>query len=219
MNILFVGNSYTYYNDMPKLFEALAKENGYTPAVFSVTKGGRFLSENLDPCDENGKKILDISSENEIDVLFLQEQSCAPINAFDRFLLGTKGLYERVKAKRTVLYATWGRKEGCEKLKSLSLSSGEMTDKLFYAYTKAAEEIGAEISPAGLCFKYLSERYPEIELYNPDLSHPSYLGSALAALCHYVTVFASLPSSTDSLGLDKDTLSALMEAVQSKKTN
>ena len=28
MRILFIGNSYTYYHDMPKLFDLLAKENG-----------------------------------------------------------------------------------------------------------------------------------------------------------------------------------------------
>ena len=41
MNILFIGNSYTYYNNMPKMLEALAKENGKKLCVNAVTKGGR----------------------------------------------------------------------------------------------------------------------------------------------------------------------------------
>lgn len=40
---LFIGNSYTYYNDMPKLFETLCRENGKDVTAYSVTKGGREL--------------------------------------------------------------------------------------------------------------------------------------------------------------------------------
>jgi len=28
MKVLFIGNSYTYFNGMPKLFENLSRENG-----------------------------------------------------------------------------------------------------------------------------------------------------------------------------------------------
>ena len=43
MNILFIGNSYTYYNDMPQMLAELAKENGNDVSVDAVTKGGRKL--------------------------------------------------------------------------------------------------------------------------------------------------------------------------------
>ena len=36
MNVLFIGNSYTYFNDMPALFAELANL-----AVSSVTRGRR----------------------------------------------------------------------------------------------------------------------------------------------------------------------------------
>ena len=52
MNILMIGNSYTYYNDMPKILESLAIENGKDVRVDSVTKGGRKLYANLLPEDE-----------------------------------------------------------------------------------------------------------------------------------------------------------------------
>ena len=42
MKILFIGNSYTYYNDMPALLESLMCENGYDAKIHSVTKGGIF---------------------------------------------------------------------------------------------------------------------------------------------------------------------------------
>ena len=43
-SILFVGNSYTYYHDLPQLFCSLACENGHEVRVDSVTKGARRLT-------------------------------------------------------------------------------------------------------------------------------------------------------------------------------
>ena len=44
MKILFIGNSYTYFNDMPGLFEKECEKNGVTADVDSVTAGGYRLS-------------------------------------------------------------------------------------------------------------------------------------------------------------------------------
>ena len=41
MKLLFIGNSYTYFNEMPEQLEALMRENGFDVTVHSVTKGGR----------------------------------------------------------------------------------------------------------------------------------------------------------------------------------
>ena len=49
MNILFIGNSYTYVHNVPELFEKLAKENEKNITVDSVTKGARKLYENKQP--------------------------------------------------------------------------------------------------------------------------------------------------------------------------
>ena len=215
MKILFIGNSYTYYNDMPKIFENLANENGKSVYAFAVTKGGRNLYENLDPCDENFKKIEDFTKSEKCDILFLQEQSYLPIKDFEAFQKGASALGRKVNAKRTVLYATWGRKEGCKLLSELMLSSAEMTYALHENYKRLATEMGAELSPVGLCFKYISLKYPEHELYNQDLSHPSYFGSAVAAVCHYYTVFGEMPSTYTSLALDSVQTDVIRKAIKS----
>jgi len=85
MKVLFVGNSYTYFNDMPKIFENLALENGKRISVDSVTKGGRKLYQNLEPQDEYHQKIVDLCKENAYDVLILQEQSYFPLVDFEKF--------------------------------------------------------------------------------------------------------------------------------------
>ena len=76
MNILFIGNSYTYVNDMPKLFETIAKDNGKDVNVFSVTKGGHKLHLYARENNEYTQKIDSLISENLFDICFFQEQSC-----------------------------------------------------------------------------------------------------------------------------------------------
>ena len=217
MKVLFIGNSYTYYNDMPKLFETLARENGKEISVDSVTKGGRKLYENLDPCDENHKIILNLTDAGRYDALILQENSLYPIKDFSAFLKGAEELISLVGAERNILYATWGRKDGSSTLPELSLTSAKMTDILHEKYSAAAEKLGASVSPVGLTFKALCEAMPTLELYNPDKSHPSYLGSAVAALCHYKTVFGEDAKDYSSLGIDCDTVSAINKAINSLK--
>ena len=41
MNILFIGNSYTYFSDLPVLFSSLCAANGHKVRVDSVICGGR----------------------------------------------------------------------------------------------------------------------------------------------------------------------------------
>ena len=213
MKILFIGNSYTYYNDMPTLFKALALENGKDASVFSVTKGGRRLYENLAPCDENHEKIVEICKEKDLDVLFLQEQSLLPLTDTSHFHEGITALASVVGAKRNILYATWGRNEGSPTLSELGLTSATMTDALFEKYSEAGRLIGAEISPVGLLFKYITEHFPDIQLYNPDRSHPSYFGSAVAAVCHFAVAFGSLPKSLSSLSLSDGEIKAIKSAM------
>ena len=39
-NILFIGNSFTFVNDLPKMLETLAADTGVTITTSSVLKGG-----------------------------------------------------------------------------------------------------------------------------------------------------------------------------------
>ena len=199
MKILFIGNSYTYYNDSPKIFGALAEDNGKDVAVDAVTKGGRKLFENLDPEDENYKRIIELTQKNHYDVLFLQEHSNLPITCFDDFYRGAVGLCDLIKATRVILYTPWGYKEGSPKLDLLNLTNEEMTSKIYDAYESVGKEIGAQLSPVGLTFSAMKKTSPKTELYNPDMTHPSLIGSAIAAICHYKTLFGEIPQKRDTL--------------------
>ena len=202
MKVLFIGNSYTFYHEMPKLFEALCRANGKDVEVDSVTKGGRKLYENLASGDENNAKILELVKEKHYDVLFLQEHSCGPILAEDRFISAVGELKALVGADRTVLYQTWGRKTGSKTLAEHSWTSEQMFADTIASYVKCAELNGAELSRVGECFKALLAE-SDAELYTEDLSHPSLFGSSVAALSHYRTVFGEYPATLEPLDLSE----------------
>ena len=223
MNILFIGNSYTYFFDLPSLFASLCRANGHDVRVDSVTAGGRELHEcltefysDLNVGDPLGKKISELLEEVEYDVLILQEQSCLPYHNSELFFAGAVGLSTIIGAWRTILYATWGRMDGSEDLDYFGWTRLSMTKGLYDAYCHAAALVHGEVSPVGLCFAKAVETTPEIDLYDPDKSHPSYAGSCVAALCHYKTVFGEMPSDLSVLKLDGeavDKLAAIVDEV------
>ena len=215
MKILFIGNSYTYYNDMPTLFSRLCGCNGKQAQVFSVTKGGRRLHENLDSSDETTRQLEAVVAQNKMDVYVLQEHSTLPLLDFQRFSANVTGLMEKLGPARYVLYQTWGRKTGSAFLEEQKLSTRTMALRLQDAYRKVAETAGTDRAPVGLCFLQVSENHPEIELYDPDLTHPSYEGSCLAALVHYRTIFDEIPKDLSCFTLPEDTKTVFLQVLSS----
>ena len=213
MKILFIGNSYTYYNDMPRIFLDLAQENGYDIEVDAVTRGGRKLYENLNAEDDNHKAILTLSEKKKYDVLFLQENSTLPIKSYSDFERGALGLVDLVKPLRTVLYVTWARAEGSPMLSELNMKRNEMSANIQSAYSTVARKLGAEISNVGACFDKIYESKSAPDLYDPDLSHPSQRGSELAAIAHFKKVFGRMPEKYSSLSVGADELIILADTV------
>ena len=182
LRVLFVGNSYTFYNQMPQTaFTELAAAAGYAVEVTEVTKGGYYLSQFADPENEHGKRLRETIAGKRYDFAVLQEQSMNPIKDEARFLKGVADVKALIDAEQFVLYATWGRNDGSPNLAELGLTREEMTEKLSIAYNKAAAQIGAKVAEVGNAFLAYAATQNKEDLYNPDKSHPSALGSAIAA--------------------------------------
>ena len=47
MRVLFIGNSHTFFNDMPQTFKKLAESAGFPTEVEMIAHGGRPLSWHL----------------------------------------------------------------------------------------------------------------------------------------------------------------------------
>lgn len=175
MRILMLGNSFTYYHDMPKL---LAYMTG--AEVVAHTRGGAALAEQLNPYTEMGARTLRALREEKWDYVILQEQSNTPALHRESFQRSAAGLCKLIRENGAtpVFYATWAYQEGSEKLASVPYTYDEMEEALTDSYRHAAEVNNALIAYVGQGFTALRDI---VNMYEPDAFHPSEAGSMLAA--------------------------------------
>ena len=175
MRILMLGNSFTYFNDMPMILTALT---GWT--VVSHTRGGAYLSEHLDPQTEMGQITLPALANEKWDFVVLQEQSRAPYERREDFLQSVRAPCPLIRAAGAtpVLYATWAYRDGTERLASTGLSYRAQLIALTEGYHMAAKENDIPVAEVGQAFDAVSGL---LSLYTEDDYHPSQVGSLLAA--------------------------------------
>lgn len=180
-SVLFVGNSFTYYHDMPAQVAALLEQAGCPCRVESLTKGGWYLSRYADPEDKYGALLRQRHLDTHWDILVLQDQSFNPVKDYEDFFRGARALTELFRPGKTLFYQTWAYEDGTEKLAQTGLDYETMRLALGEAYQKAARELGGAVVPVGDLFADSYRQRPEVGLYMPDHFHPSPVGSALAA--------------------------------------
>ncbi len=193
-SILFIGNSYTYYSDMPTdIFRALAKSAGYNVKVAAITSGGYTLKSMADPTDTYGAMVEKaLTGTQKYDFVILQEQSSRPAtSSVSEFYSAVRNLAARIRASgaEPILYSTWGRKTGSSTLTTNGWTNESMTWKLAAAYSAIGNELNIPVAHAGLAFYDIYTGNSNIEIYNEDKSHPSYSGSYLAACTLFAKIF------------------------------
>jgi len=212
--ILFVGNSYTYYNDMPAIFREIAISAGATVTVESVTMGSHRLYMWADPADAEGAKLYaKLKASADYDKIVLQEQSTYPINHYDTFLSGAKTLAGEIAKTQSdckiYLYETWGSPQYAGSHGGIP----QMEAKLRSAYESVGAEIGAKVSYVGKAFTYVYENHKEIGLYQPDQTHPTYAGSYLSACVHAASMLGIDPRTSTYRGELDAATATLMKSV------
>lgn len=215
-NILFIGNSFTQYNNMPKLFLAITEAAEMNVAVDSCTKGSWTLLKFSSPEDTYGKQAIAKLAENKYDYVIIQEQSSAPIKKPGHFYDGVRNMYSLISENGAtpVLYETWGYNSGYLTLDSYGQDTAEMEMKLRAAYTAIGEELSIDVSYVGTAMTDVLTNYPDVNLYNSDHKHPSYNGSTLAALTLFADIFDTDPRTVaySDETIDKETMNILKEA-------
>ncbi|MCM1989355.1 DUF4886 domain-containing protein [Oceanirhabdus seepicola] len=186
--ILFIGNSYTYMNDLPKVLSQLAGERGYNLTVDSVTKGGATLEDFLEERNPLSEVVNLKFKENKWDYIVLQEQSQIPAIEKEReekMYPSVRMLNNKAKqiAAKTVLFMTWGRRYGDTENGFENFESTQEALKI--GYTKIAQEIDSMVSPVGLAWKRALQKDDTINLWDEDNSHPNEDGTYLAACVFY----------------------------------
>ena len=206
-DILFIGNSFTYVNDLPRMMEAIATSKGKTATTLAVTKGGKGWSYHLaEPATDIALKSKPWSW------VVLQDYSLNATRAgnVELFLKNGQAFYDRLAhetpAASILLYETWAysakhplfaaRTSTPARLSSPDEMSGEIHKN--YAALGARLQTNDSrrvvvVAPVGTAFARCVREHPEINLYAPDFKHPSPAGTYLAALVIYAAAYKDSP--------------------------
>ena len=188
--ILFVGNSYLYYNDslhnhVKRMVEVLQPELKGKLTYKSSTIGGARLSHH--PIDhllahEN------IGVDEPFEVVLLQGGSFEPISDKNRraFLASAKTFSDKIKkaGAKPVFYMTH------DYVPPHRRADGDYTQVIAQTYAQAGKQNKALVIPVGLAFAESYKQRPELSLHMSfDGSHPNINGTYLAACVVYLSLY------------------------------
>ncbi len=203
ISVLFIGNSYTYVNDLPGTLGALATSLGKEITFDSKTNGGFTFQNHVNDALTYSK----IHSKP-WDVVVLQGQSQEP--SFPDTQVDSQTLPYAVQLSDSIwanhacsnvmYYMTWGRENGDPQWSEINTFE-KMNTRLYNAYMRIADSSDlAMVSPVGRAWSYVRENHPTINLYSGDGSHPSIEGTYLAACTFYASLFRGSPVGSNYYG-------------------
>lgn len=205
-DILFIGNSFTYVGNIPKLVEAIAFAKHKPVSFLMVATGGKDWGWHLKNAATD--KALTAKPWNWV---VLQDQSARATHAGDvaEFKANGAAFYDRIAQKAPqagiVLYQTWALEAGNPIFKDTPSPKTFLNpDQMFGEIEKNYGELHATLqardpqrkvllAPVGAAFARCVKEHPEIRLYDADQKHPSANGSYLSTLVIYATIFRDSP--------------------------
>jgi hypothetical protein len=182
LRVLFVGNSYTYYNNLPQLVSILSEQTGTKLITQKSVIGGAKLSEHWHGLRD--LKTKEMIRSGHYDIVILQEQSMGAIEQSDSLKFYAKLLCDLIKENGAVpyLYQTWAREKVPQYFETIEK-----------VYAEVAEENDARLVPVGRAWRLANQSRPNVQLFDQDGSHPSNLGSFLAAYLFTATITGEIP--------------------------
>jgi hypothetical protein len=170
--VLFIGNSLTYTNDLPATVGQLASSAGDSIEVESVALPNLALIDHV-----NGQSdAVEVIRGQRWDYVVLQQgPSSLPVSR-DTLILATKLLDPDIRASggRTAELMVWPARENFAGF-----------DQVRVSYQDAALAVNGLFLPGGEAWRTAWAADPSLQLYSGDGYHPSQLGSLLAALVVY----------------------------------
>lgn len=172
LKVLFIGNSLTYYNDLPGTVAGIATAAGDTIRVAMVAKPGYALIDHL---TTGGEAEAAIRGDRWDFVVLQQGPTTLPVNR-DSLILWTRMFDPIIRSAgaRPALYMVWppaGQAGGFVAVRT--------------SFQMAAASVNGVFLPAGAAWQDAWRRDAALGLYGPDGFHPSPLGTYLAALTIY----------------------------------
>ena len=197
--VLFVGNSYTFYNDLPNMVKQIALSFGDTLNYDQNTPGGATLQMH----STNTQTLSKISQQQWDNIIIQcqsQEPSFSPSQVSNDVFPYAQILIDSIESNSVctepIFFMTWGRKHGdlqnCQSYPPICTYAG-MQERLRESYLDMTFNHNATCSPVGMSWKESIVQDSALNLYSPDNSHPNIYGSYLAACTFYATIFKKSP--------------------------
>ena len=218
-DILILGNSYVFQQELDKVTAELFEVAGRTQATAALTGGGLTLPDHATRAATLGSEWNSalVQTEENLNWVILQDQSQIPSlgrtsSYWQQSANAAVELNDMVEAKsgETMFFLTWGRRDGdssnLEQNPDFPTMQENLTDGyLGYIGKTTDEDRPTWIAPVGVGFQHI---YDDIlangeepldqdslfyRLYTNDGSHPSFLGAYLAACVFYGSITGESP--------------------------
>ncbi len=193
LKVLFVGNSYTYYENMPQMVSVISEDASTKLITQKSTAGGARLKHHW--LGLRGLKTKQIIENGKFDIVVLQGQSLATFRQPDSLQKYSKLFSHFIKKTGATpyFYLTWAREK-----------TPKRQNDITQVYTEIAHANNGILVPVGEAWALARKWQPNIKLYNPDGSHPSHLGAYLAANIFVATIVKEVPDNIHYKGASKN---------------
>ena len=182
LRILFVGNSYIYYNNLPQMV-SLISDSIETKLICSrSTVGGAHLGEHWNGL--RGLKSKQLIQKGKFDIVVIQDNSMWPVDNPDSVYKYAKLMCDLIKSTgaKPYIYETWARLKVPQHQKEINA-----------VYEKVAKDNNATLVPVGVAWEKARQLRPDLVLFDADGSHPSNIGTFLIASMFTQTISGTLP--------------------------
>ena len=195
--VLFIGNSYTSVNDLPTMLAALAKAGGHPIQTGMVAPGGWMLADHLKSTDT-----LSALQSSKWDFVVLQEQSQIPSvePARSQEMYPSAGaLVQKIReaGAQPIFFLTWAHRDGWPENNLPDYESMQL--QINQGYMTIANKLITPVAPVGYAWLTVWLQNPALALWQADGSHPTELGTYLAACVFYAVLFRQSPENNSYL--------------------
>jgi hypothetical protein len=207
VKLLFIGNSLTYFNDLPGMIEGLAAAAGGPSVGTGAVAFPDFALEDH-WAQGDARRAIGLGGWNHV----VMQQGPSATEGRPSLLSFSETFATEIRriSAEPALYMVWP-----SRARSFDF------DGVSESYRLAAQRVNGALFPVGEAWRAVWRRDPEMQLYGPDAFHPSSLGTLVAAMTIYARVVSrpalGLPRQftyrSGSVTLDADQARLLQEAV------
>ena len=175
IQVLFIGNSLTYTNDLPALLASHAKANDVKLNARSIALPNYAL---LDHLAENN--IVNALKNTKFNYIIVQQGPSSQAEGRAWLIEGAiqlKVLADKNGAKLCI-FMVWP-----------AFSNYGTFDGVIKNHSDAAQMTNSILCPVGLAWKEFIDKTNDLSYYGPDLFHPSLKGSKVAAEIIFKSIF------------------------------